>query len=355
MLVVRTVAEKDIDALVDLAGLAGAGLTTLPKDRGLLAKRVGKSIQSLAHFADRPGGESYLFVMEDLANGGANGGGRVVGACGVVSKVGGFQPFYAYRIEKSLFESKQIGVRKEVPILTLVEDHDGPCEVGSLFLHPDYRHDGNGRLLQLVRFLFMAEHAEMFENTVVSEIRGVSSEEGQSPFWDAIGKHFFDIDFRKADYLSVVNKKFIADLMPDHPIYIPLLPYSAQAVIGVPHEQSRGAVKNLEQEGFAFSGMVDIFDAGPVMTCQRDVIRSVCQSRKRPIAEIVAGPIESQAFMMGTIGRDFRACKGPIDESDAGGVRIDQACAEALHVRKGDELRYVELRAGVSRAPGPVA
>jgi arginine/ornithine N-succinyltransferase beta subunit len=37
------------------------------------------------------------------------------------------------------------------------------------------------------------------------------------------GRHFFGIDFGEADRLSVVNKKFIADLMPDHPIYIPLL------------------------------------------------------------------------------------------------------------------------------------
>jgi hypothetical protein len=34
-----------------------------------------------------------------------------------------------------------------------------------------------------------------------------------------------------------------------------------------------------------------------------------------------------------------------VDESDAGGVRIDQACAEILRLRKGDEMRYVELRA----------
>jgi arginine N-succinyltransferase len=123
------------------------------------------------------------------------------------------------------------------------------------------------------------------------------------------------------------------------------LPYSAQAVIGVAHEQSRGAVKNLQQEGFVFSGMVDIFDAGPVMTCQRDEIRSIRQSRKRAILEVVEKGIESPVFMTGTIGRDFRACKGAIDESDSGGIRIDRACAEALQVRKGDELRYVELRA----------
>jgi arginine N-succinyltransferase len=337
MQVVRTVSKKDLDQLLELAGLAGAGLTTLPKDRDLLAKRIANSEASLEQFVERPGGESYLFVMEDLDTA------RVVGACGVVSKVGGFQPFYEYRIDKSLFESRQIGVRKEVPILTLVEEHDGPCEVGSLFLHPDFRRDGNGRLLQLVRFLFIAEHREIFENLVVSEIRGVSDSTGHSPFWDALGRHFFDIDFPKADYLSVVNKKFIADLMPDHPIYIPLLPKEAQAVIGVPHEQSRGAVKNLQGEGFRFSDMVDIFDAGPVMVCERDDIRSVRQSRKKRIAAASSTPIDSAQFMMGTTGVDFRACKGPIaEEPDA--VRITDECAAALRVRLGDELRFVELR-----------
>src|SRR5207247_976626 len=154
MVVVRPVAMSDLDGLVELASLAGVGLTTLPKDRGLLSKRIAKSVESLRKFADRPGGETYLFVMEDLAAAPP----RVVGACGIVSKVGGFEPFYGYRIETSLFESKVIHVYKEVPILKLVEEHDGPCEIGSLFLHPDWRHDRNGKMLQLVRFLFMAEH-----------------------------------------------------------------------------------------------------------------------------------------------------------------------------------------------------
>ena len=72
---------------------------------------------------------------------------------------------------------------------------------------------------------------------------------GRSPFWDALGKHFFDVDFPNADYLSLVNKKFIADLMPKHPIYIPLLPKDAQDVIGKVHEQTEPALKLLEAEG----------------------------------------------------------------------------------------------------------
>src|SRR5438093_796946 len=98
MVLVRPVAMSDLDGLVELASLAGVGLTTLPKDRALLSKRIARSAESLRQFADRPGGESYLFVMEDLE------ARKVIGACGIVSKVGGFQPFYSYHIETSLFE-----------------------------------------------------------------------------------------------------------------------------------------------------------------------------------------------------------------------------------------------------------
>jgi arginine N-succinyltransferase len=337
MVVIRPVAMADLDPLLELAGLAGAGLTTLPKDRELLNKRIDKSLRSFASNPDRPGGETYLFVMEDPREN------RVVGACGIISKVGGFQPFYGYRIDKVLFESKVISVRKEVPVLTLTAEHDGPCEIGSLFLHPDYRGGGNGRFLQLVRFLFIAERPEIFESTVVSEIRGVIDEQNRSPFWNALGQHFFGIDYVAADRLSVINKKFIAELMPKHPIYIPLLPKCAQEVIGKPHSESVRAVKNLEEEGFTFSGMVDIFDAGPVMSAARDEIRAIKKSRQAAIAGIADGKIDGADFMISTTRGEFRACKSPLDLNHPEGVRISGESAAALKIHVGDTIRFVEL------------
>lgn len=340
MVVVRPVSMEDLDGLAELAGLAGVGLTTLPKDRALLARRIAASEASFRKLIERPGGESYLFVMEDLDTR------RVIGACGIVSKVGGYDPFYGYRIESQLFESKIIGVHKEVPILRLVKDHDGPAETGSLFLHPDWRRGGNGRLLQLVRFLFIAEHPELFETTVISEIRGTLNERGHSPFWDALGRHFFGLDFAEADRLSVINKKFIAELMPDHPIYIPLLPGDAQAVIAKPHADSARAVRNLEAEGFRFAGMVDIFDAGPVVSCPRDEIRTVRESRRVNLAAISDRPVDGPEYMIGTTTNDFRACKG-CAELTREGARITVACAAALELNVGDPVRIVEL------APAP--
>jgi arginine N-succinyltransferase len=348
MVFIRPACMDDLEQLAELAGAAGVGITTLPKDRDLLARRIHKSQRSIERIPDRPGGESYLFVMEDPDPVRGDGRPALVGASGIVSKVGGFEPFYAFRIHSEVHACEHLGVRTEVPYLQLVREHDGPCEIGSLFLHPHYRGRDRGRLLQLVRFLFLAEHPAAFETTVVSELRGVIDEQGRSPFWDAVGRHFFDIDFPRADYLSVVNKKFIADLMPVHPIYIPLLPAFARAVIGRAHASAEPALHNLEAEGFHFSGMVDIFDAGPCVSCPRDGIRTVRESRCGVVRAVTERALTSPAYAVATRRVPFRACVGAIAMSDAGDLLVGADLARGLDVDVGESLRFAPLRAGAA-------
>ena len=78
MLIIRPVAKADLEGLHDLAALTGFGLTTLPRDRDLLAERIEDSEQSFRRMAHRPRGECYLFVMEDPAA-----RHRVIGTCGM--------------------------------------------------------------------------------------------------------------------------------------------------------------------------------------------------------------------------------------------------------------------------------
>jgi arginine N-succinyltransferase len=337
MVLVRPVSIEDLDEILRLAEQAGVGLTTLPKDRELLRRRILKSQRSIENIPDRPGGESYLFVMVDVDSG------RVIGASGIVSKVGGFEPFYAYRLETRQLSYPALKLRKQIQILHLVREHDGPAEVGSLFLSPDYRKKDNGRFLQLVRFLFLAEHADAFEPVVVSELRGVIDEHGRSPFWDAVGKHFFEIDFPVADHLSVVNKKFIADLMPEYPIYVPMLPTEAQQVIGKVHESSKPAMKNLEGEGFRFSGMVDIFDGGACISCQRDSIRTVRESRVVTLAE-TGVKVEGPMNMICAAGARFRATLGAVEMLAENRVRLAAEVAQLLEIKLGDAVRFARLR-----------
>ncbi|MDP6060149.1 MAG: arginine N-succinyltransferase [Pirellulaceae bacterium] len=338
MVVIRPVRRNDLDQLLDLASMTSFGLTTLPKDRKLLERRIRESEQGFARIEHEPGhGTSFLFVMEDLKTG------RVVGTSGIVAKVGGYQPFYAYRIEDALHESEMLKVSKRIPTLHLVTEHDGPCEIGSLFLAPDYRAAGIGRLLSLSRFLFMAEHPDHFDQTVIAEMRGVIDDRGRSAFWDALGKHFFAIDFPKADYLSIVNKEFIADLMPRHPIYLPLLSPEAQAVVGRVHHRTVPAQRILEREGFTSSGMVDIFEAGPILSCKRDRIRSAEQSIRTTVEQISDESIDAPPHIIMRTDVASLACQAPVEMRSSCGLRIDSSTALTLGVKLGDAVRSVAM------------
>jgi arginine N-succinyltransferase len=352
MLVIRPIAAEDLPALEALSHSTGFGLTSLPRDAKLLKRRIRASLRGFENLLDEdpPRGEMYLFVLEETSIG------RIAGTSAIVSKVGGFDPFYGYRMETSVHASEQLNVRKEICTLHLVEEHDGPCEVGSLFLAPEFRHGGNGRLLSLCRFLFMADHQEYFDPVVIAELRGIVDDTGRSPFWEAVGRHFFDIDFPSADYLSMVNKKFIADLMPEYPIYIPLLPFSAQAVIGKVQPETEPAMAMLKDEGFEVNGMVDIFDAGPVMRCAVKRIRAICQSTLATVAHI--GPVaQATSMIIANTQQAFRACIGCVGNS-ADGVTLDPLVAAALNVRVGGTIRFVSPRPARveegSDAPGSI-
>ncbi|MEJ2716046.1 MAG: arginine N-succinyltransferase [Deltaproteobacteria bacterium] len=338
MMVVRPVREEDVGQLVELAVSASFGLTSLPRDRDLLAKRIAKSLRSFQVETTEPGGELYLFVMEDTATD------TIAGTSGIVSKVGGFEPFYAYRVETCLHQSEMLQIRKEVQTLNLVAEHSGPCEIGGLFLAPEYRRHGNGRLLSLFRFLFMVDYPSRFEPNVIAEMRGVVDEDGRSPFWEAIGHHFFDMDFPKADYLSVMDKRFIADLMPKCPIYVSLLPRDAQEVIGKVHDHTRPALKMLQDEGFRFTGMVDIFEAGPIIVCQLDDVRIVRESRNSTVREITAAEMGPADFIITNTSVDFCACMGPVVTFPDGEVQLHADTARALGIEKGDPVRFGPLR-----------
>lgn len=338
MVVVRPVRMEDLSRLVDLTYRETFGLTSLPRDASLLKKRIRESIHSFSKEVEQPGAELYVFVMEDLETS------RVIGTSCILAKVGGFQPFYMYRVETCIHESRTLGIHKEVPILHLVKEHSGPSEIGGLLLDPEHRRHGNGRLLSLFRFLFMSEYRERFESTVIAEMRGVLDANGNSPFWEALGKHFFDMDYPSADLLSALDKRFIADLMPTCPIYIPLLPKSAQEVIGQVHEQTRPALRLLQDEGFRYINMVDIFEAGPVVSCPLESIRIVRESRTAVVSEITPEGAEPSLHLVTSGTEQFRACKGTVEMQNGGRARINEEVARTLRLSTGDRIRFAPLR-----------
>jgi len=337
MFIIRPVKIEDIDQIVALASQAKAGLTTLPYDQKILSQRIELSIASFSKNVEKPEGELYFFVLEEIASH------RILGTCAIVSKVGGFEPFYTYEIKTAVKESKLLNVKKEIQYLQLLKDHSGPSEIGTLFLHPDARQSGNGRFLSLSRFLFMAQYPQRFEDKVIAELRGVLDDHDCSPFWNAVCKHFFMMDFKKADLMVMEDKSFIADLIPEHPIYIPLLPKEAQEVIGEVHKNTRPALALLLQEGFHFQDEVDIFEAGPVVGAKVSEVKTIRESREAVVESIKEDLDKGKFSFIANVDlfENFCVMEGAVVTNPDGTVIISGEVASGLGVAEGSKVRVV--------------
>jgi len=337
MYLVRPVDFGDLPALERLAQEAGIGMTNFPANRERLNDKIASSRRSLQTDVVQPGDESYLFVLVDTSTN------SIVGTCGLEAMVGIDTPFYSYRIDEVVHASPQLQIHNRISALFLCHDYSGTSRLMSLVVDKAHQNATALALLSRARLLFIARHPERFTKRLFVELRGESDRHGYSPFWDALGKHFFTMDFKKADYLSgVSNKHFIADLMPRYPIYVPTLPEAAQEVIGVLHEDSEKSTDILLEEGFEFRGYVDIFDAGPTLEARSENLTTVSQQR---IGKALIQPdtITGKTHLI-SAGHleDFRVTAATA-EPQVAGLAIGKNTQERLQITSGSRIQWVLL------------
>jgi arginine N-succinyltransferase len=336
MVIIRPIQHSDYDALHRIAVESGHGFTSLPVNEELLTQRISRAEQSFNKDVAEPGDEGYLFVLEDTTTG------EVVGTSGIEAAVGLDDAFYHYHLGKVVHSSRELNIYNTVETLSLCNDYTGASEICTLYLSESHRKNSNGRFLSRIRFLFIAEHLERFSQTVIAEMRGVSDDNGRSPFWNWLEEHFFSMDFPTADYLTGIGKKvFIAELMPKHPIYVSLLSKDAQQVINKVHEKTVPALRLLEAEGFCRRGYVDIFDGGPTVEAHVNSIKSVNESQK---CQVLIGDVSSddKYIICNTQVADFRAVQAPLllrETASQAVINVDTA--KALNVTEGDWIRLI--------------
>lgn len=336
MLVVRPVVKSDHAEILALAREAGIGMTSLPPDPDVLERKITRSVASVSGTLKGEGEEAFLFVLEDTDKK------KLVGTTGIVAHVGIRHPFYSYKLSTIVQASGSLGIYSLQRVLHMVNDYTGASEVGSLFLLRSYRRDGIGKFLSRSRYLMLAQFPELFADTVISEIRGVQDDTGESPFYKNLAQHFFKMDFKQADFINATQGgQFISDLMPKYPIYVNLLDARAQAVIGQPLEASIPAKAMLETEGFRHQGYIDVFDAGPTMQAERAQIRTVRKSRLLPVTEVRQVPSRLSYLVSNTSLAAFRITRTGVEET-SDGAAIGPDAAEALGIKKGDAVRLIE-------------
>jgi arginine N-succinyltransferase len=336
MFVIRAIQAQDLDALIDMAGQAGSGMTTLKPDRQMLGDRVACAVASFAQTIP-PEERDYMFVMEDTTNQ------RIAGVCAIKGAVGLTEPFYNYRIGTLVHSSRELGVFTRMETLYLSNDLTGSTELCSLFLLPDYRTGYNGKWLSKSRFLFIAQFPHLFTEKIIAEMRGFQDEGGSSPFYEGLGRHFFKMDFNHVDGLTAVGKKsFIAELMPRQPLYVAYLPDDAQEVIGQVHRSTLPARKLLEQEGMHFEGYIDIFDAGPVLQGRVAELRAV---RDSVVAAADEGNSEGETDYVLVSNTDLSDFRMVLAQSNPGAARVALSAQELslLHCQAGDPVRTLSL------------
>lgn len=258
MIVVRAIAEHDFEGFKRLAYASHINFYSLPKNDKLLQHIFEKSLASFASTK----GKYYLFVAENMETG------ELLGVSALSAISGGNEPLFFFKK----------GYSNNQPILTAVTYPEGPSEVCSLFVDKSARGTGVGKLLSLGRFLFAAKFPERFTDSFISELRG-PLENGTSPFWELVGRKFFDQDFAKVQQMMSFGRSFIQDFLPKYPLYVNLLPQKAQDAIGKIDKDTEGAFSLLGRLGFTVTDEIDVIDAGPKLSAKAADITVIKNSK----------------------------------------------------------------------------
>jgi arginine N-succinyltransferase len=339
MWIVRAVTIDDLDALYALVQSATRGLTTLQLDRDQLLDRIEQSVFAFSRQGTSPRGEPYVLVLTNTKTG------ELVGTSTVYTKTGGYQPFYAYQITQSEHRSELLDIEHTRTSLQLQRIHDGPSEIGSLFLRGIHRGSGWGRWLSLSRFALIAMRRNRFADRMIAEMRGRQNEDGSVPFYEAVAQKFIPVNFNVVDTMSTISKQFIEEMMPMHPIYLDLLPQEIREGIGKVHKETEPALKLLKSEGFRETDLVDIFDAGPVVRCDTSEINAVRRTQERTVSDIVDERSTQRAnVIVASAASEFTSVLTYVQQ-DAENLPLDRESATALQLELGSNCPVMPSRA----------
>jgi len=340
MFLVRPVETSDVAALEALAATADPVVHTLPRTRKAIERAVERSIASFAARVDLPADESYFFVLESEVDQ------SLAGAAAIFASAGASGAFYAFRKDVLQQVSRDLCISHNVHALSLCSDLSSHSQLASFCLRKGK--EQQAQLLSRARLLFAALAPHRFSEKFFAAMSGTTDGGMHSPFWDAIGRKFFRMDFLEAERMieGARNRSLIVELMPHYPVYVPLLPAEAQAAMGKVHPGGALPFRILSQEGFVPDEYMDIFDGGPILRAHRNALRSFSASMQRRVARESGAEHGSRASYLITVAREekFRAVLADcIDLELSESVHLTDQVRRSLDVAEGEPVLCVKL------------
>lgn len=333
--VVRPAMSRDIEAVHRLAEQALPGVFSLPADPARLTLKIESSLAALSSDMSYPCEEDYFFVLENQATG------EVVGCAGIQATCGYRKPFYSFRHETFIHASRGLNISNKIHALALSHDLGESSLLRSFQVTSPLLHTPAAELLSLSRLLFVANHPTRFSSRLIAEIVGISDAAGQSPFWEAVGLHFYGMDYQEAERLHADDDRaYLAELLPHYPLYVNLLPDAAQHAIGQVHPVATRPYEILLEQGFEPERYVDVYDAGPTLAAEQHQIRSIRNSDLRRARITESSAAGDTCLLAANLSvSDFRVVMLDAGACEDGVVMLSQHEANALGCKDGDFVR----------------
>lgn len=342
MFVVRPIETADIPALEELAAAVTPGVHTLPKTRLGIERAVERSIASFAARVDIPSEESYFFVLQSMHDQ------FIIGTAAIAATAGSIGTFFAFRNDVIQQVSRDLNISHNVHALTLCSDLTGYSQLSSFYVRDRKKFGLQSALLSRSRLLFAASAQHRFGEKFFASLSGMMDTKARSPFWEALGRKFFQMDFLEAERLieGARNRTLIVELMPHYPVYVPLLPGEAQAAMGQVHAEAELPFQILSYEGFEPDEYIDIFDGGPILQASKHALRSFSSSFLRRVVSGPVADVAARAEYLISNGRQagFRTVMlecAELESSDS--VVLPSEAMRCLDVLSGDTVLCVRL------------
>jgi len=221
---------------------------------------------------------------------------------------------------------------------------NGPTEIGGLIVTAAMRGHAEriGKQISWVRFLYIGMHRKRFEDEVLAEMLAPMLPEHGNIFWDHYGRSVTGLSFREADILSARDKEFIRALFPDTPLYTFLLPEEVRASLGAVGENTRGAVRLLEQAGMKFLKHIDPFDGGPYYGAPTHQLLPVQQVSAYALSVGEPTAERTRQYLLACEDDGFRAVRADA-EVQRGRLIVRAAALQALGANSRVKVNAVPL------------